>query len=59
MSPQQPEHQLSSGNGLIYNFEVEDVDAEYTRLTDDGLSVIKHVVYERLFHSLYNMQCRF
>ena len=40
MSPQQPEHQLSSGNGLIYNFSVGDVDAEYTRLTDDGLSVI-------------------
>lgn len=40
MSPQQPEHQLSSGAGLIYNFSVTDVDEEYKRLTDAGLEVV-------------------
>jgi uncharacterized glyoxalase superfamily protein PhnB len=40
MAPQQPEHQLSSGAGIIYNFAVADVDAEYTRLTEAGLKVI-------------------
>lgn len=40
MSPQQPEHKLSSGDGLIYNFAVDDVDAEYKRLTQAGLPVI-------------------
>ena len=40
MSPQQPEQELSSGAGLIYNFAVEDVDAEYTRLTEAGLAVV-------------------
>lgn len=40
MSPQQPEHQLSSGAGLIYNFCVDDVDAEYKRLTGHGLDVV-------------------
>ncbi|MDF1689968.1 MAG: VOC family protein [Cycloclasticus sp.] len=40
MSPQQPEQQLSSGAGLMYNFSVEDVDAEYKRLTEAGLPVI-------------------
>lgn len=40
MSPTQPEHQLSSGAGLIYNFMVDDVDAEHQRLTSDGLAVI-------------------
>lgn len=40
MSPQQPEHQLSSGAGLIYNFAVEDVDAEYERLAKEGLAVV-------------------
>ena len=40
MSPQQPEHRLSSGDGLIYNFAVDDVDAEYSRLTQAGLPVI-------------------
>jgi uncharacterized glyoxalase superfamily protein PhnB len=40
MSPQQPEHQLSSGAGLIYNFAVETVDEEYQRLTEAGLTVV-------------------
>jgi len=40
MSPQQPEHQLSSAGGLIYNFAVEDVDAEYERLAKEGLVVV-------------------
>lgn len=40
MSPQMPEHKLSSGDGLIYNFMVDDVDNEYERLTGEGLSVV-------------------
>jgi len=40
MSPQQPEHQLSSGAGLIYNFSVDDVDKEHKKLTEAGLSVV-------------------
>ena len=40
MSPQQPEHSLSSADGLIYNFAVDDVDAEYSRLTRAGLPVV-------------------
>ena len=40
MSPQQPEQQLSSGSGLMYNFLVENVDQEYQKLTDSGLTVI-------------------
>ena len=40
MSPQQPEHQLSSGAGLIYNFSVDNVDQEYKRLTEAGLAVV-------------------
>jgi uncharacterized glyoxalase superfamily protein PhnB len=40
MSPTQPEHQLSSGAGLIYNFTVDDVDQEYLRLTKEGLKVV-------------------
>ncbi len=40
MSPQQPEHQLSSGAGLMYNFAVKNVDEEYEKLTEAGLSVI-------------------
>ena len=40
MSPQQPEHQLSNSAGLIYNFAVDDVDKEYERLTQAGLTAI-------------------
>lgn len=40
MSPQQPEHQLSSGAGLLLNFSVDDVDEEYQKLTQAGLAVV-------------------
>ena len=40
MSPQQPEHQLASGAGLIYNFAVKNVDEEYKKLTEAALAVI-------------------
>ena len=40
MSPQEPEHQLSSGAGLIYNFSVDDVDHEYKKITEAGLNII-------------------
>jgi uncharacterized glyoxalase superfamily protein PhnB len=40
MSPQQAEHQLSSGAGLMYNFSMDDVDKEHKRLTELGLSVV-------------------
>ena len=40
MSPQQPEHKLSNADGLIYNFAVDDVDAEYSKLTGAGLAVV-------------------
>ena len=34
MSPQQPGQPVCKGAGLIYNFEVDDVDAEYERLME-------------------------
>jgi len=40
MSPQEPEHQLSSGAGLIYNICVDDVDLEYKKLTDAGINTV-------------------
>ena len=40
MSPQAEHHRLSSGDGLIYNMKVDDVDAEYDRLTAAGLSPV-------------------
>ena len=40
MSPQKPGQQLSNSAGLMYNFLVNDVDAEHKRLTDAGLGVI-------------------
>lgn len=36
MTPQKPEQAVFNGNGLTYNFEVDDVDAEYERLTQLG-----------------------
>ena len=36
MSPQQAEHELGSGAGLIYNFAVENVDHEYRNLQRQG-----------------------
>ena len=40
MSPQQPEHQHSSGAGLLFNFSVDDVDEEYQKLTQAGLAIV-------------------
>lgn len=40
MSPQSPEHNLSVGAGLIYNFMVKNVDAEYDRLSGAGLEPV-------------------
>ena len=40
MSPQSPEHALFEKKGLFYNFEVDDVDAEYLRLTGLGLTSV-------------------
>lgn len=34
MTPQQPGQPVCKGDGLIYNFEVDDVDAEYERLME-------------------------
>lgn len=36
MAPQHPEQLTYKGEGLMYNFEVDDVDAEYERLTRLG-----------------------
>jgi uncharacterized glyoxalase superfamily protein PhnB len=40
MSVQQPHHKLSSSDGLMYNFKVNEVDAEHKRLSAAGLPVI-------------------
>ena len=40
MSPQETDHQLSSGAGLIYNLCVDDVDKEYKKLTEAGLDAV-------------------
>lgn len=40
MLPQQPNQPTSDGSGLMYNFEVDDVDLEYERLTKLGNQVI-------------------
>ena len=40
MSPQQPGQPLGNSAGLMYNFAVDDVDAEYERLTTAGLDAI-------------------
>lgn len=40
MSPQQPEHLLGSGDGLIYNFAVNDVDSEYQNIIDAKLPIV-------------------
>lgn len=37
MAPKQPGQLASNGNGLIYNFQVADVDREHERLTGLGL----------------------
>ena len=40
MAPQGPEHKPGTGDGLVYNFRVEDVDREYERLTGLGLTAV-------------------
>jgi len=40
MSPQQPNQSTSDGSGLMYNFEVDDVDLEYEKLTKLGNQAI-------------------
>ena len=40
MSPQQPNQPICEGNGLMYNFDVEDVDLEYKKLTKLGNQII-------------------
>lgn len=36
MSPQQQEQAICNGSGLMYNFDVDDVDTEYERLIQLG-----------------------
>ena len=36
MSPQDPNQPVFEGGGLMYNFEVDDVDLEYEKLTQFG-----------------------
>ena len=36
IAPQQPEQPTCNGSGLMYNFEVDNVDEEYERLTQLG-----------------------
>lgn len=40
MSPQEPEHRLAAGAGLIYNFKVDDVDTEYNKIKAHQLPII-------------------
>lgn len=40
MSPQEPNQPTSDGKGLMYNFEVADVDLEYEKLTKLGNQAI-------------------
>jgi len=40
MEPQQPDQKEFSGGGLVYNFNVKEVDLEYEKLTSAGLNVI-------------------
>ncbi len=40
MSPQQPDQQKCNPTGLVYNFSVDDVDMEYSKLTEAGLTPV-------------------
>ncbi|MFC1836510.1 VOC family protein [Thermodesulfobacteriota bacterium] len=40
MKPQSPDQPLFPGQGLTYNLEVENVDAEHARLTKLGLTTV-------------------
>ncbi len=41
--PQRDEGEFFNGKGLILSFEVEDVDAEYRRLKEEGLRILQNV----------------
>ncbi len=41
MAPQKPAHKPGTGQGLVYNFEVKDVDQVYKDLTGAGLSAVE------------------
>lgn len=40
MEPQEERHRLASGDGIIYNIKVDDVDYEYERLMSQGLKAV-------------------
>ena len=40
MSPTEPQHQVSSSAGLIYNFKVTNVDGVHRKLVGAGLEVV-------------------
>ncbi len=40
MSPQQAHHKLSSGDGIIYNFKMYNVDEVHERFIKEGLEVV-------------------
>ena len=40
MEPKEEHHKPASGEGIIYNFRVDDVDAEYKRLMSEGIAAI-------------------
>lgn len=40
MAPQQPEQSICNGQGLTYNFLVDDVDKEHDRLRNEGLESV-------------------
>ena len=40
MSPQEPNQAVCEGNGIMYNFDVDDVDLEYEKLTKLGNQII-------------------
>lgn len=40
MSPRQAHHKLSSGDGIIYNFKVDNVNEVHTRFVREGLKVV-------------------
>ena len=40
MAPQQPQQPICNGQGLTYNFLVDNVDEEHTRLLNEGLEPV-------------------
>ena len=40
MSPQQPHHKLSSGDGIIFNFKMDNVDEVHERFIEEGLEIV-------------------